>query len=274
MKIPSKYAPSHFISPISWLRRGIFSVWNSIPNAFVKPYNTDTRLVFVCGCGHSGTTLLASRLGQHDDAMLIGRETGVSLPPMSAYCMKRVFREWDHFAQTLGKGTIVEKTPKHIHTIDRIHRLLPQAKFIVVVRNPLDTISSLYIRFGNLDAAIRRWLVDNEKALNSKNMPFVKLVKYEDLTTSPENTLQEICGFLDIEWSDNLVDSGRTRYDEIVQSGNMALRARQVSKPIKLITGKWKKTFSDVQVSEVERRTAGVAKMLGYEIRYDRRSTN
>src|SRR5690625_2820607 len=158
-----RYAVNHHVSMRNYLRILAKSIAHNITAPLVSPLNGKTKFCFVAGCGHSGTTLLASRLANHPEAFLIARETGAFFPDIGLYGSKLLVREWAFMAKYLSKQWVIEKTPKHLHCARRIKRVVPDAKVVVTVRNPLDNIASLFKRFGDLKYCIERWCLDNQE---------------------------------------------------------------------------------------------------------------
>lgn len=263
--IQSKYSTSHSTALAPWLRQNAIRLWNSVPNKFTKPHSSDYSFAFVCGCGHSGTTLAAARLGQHQEIFLIGRETNAFGPVMSSMASKSVVREWEYFAEVAGKKFILEKTPKHVQAVEKIRRILPSAKIILIKRNPLDNVASLYSRFGDLESSIRRWLADNHQVLRFRDMPGFHIVGYEELTSNPDYEFDRICKFLKLPWDSSILTAGSSLYGAIAQKDeNMNLRVSQTSRPIRQSIGKWKEILSSDQIREVVRRTERLSAKIGY----------
>lgn len=88
MKIIDRYSPAVKKSLISIIKR-------DIKRAYIKPFDvlensiSGRNFIFIAGCGHSGTTLLASRLSGHPDCYLVGRETAIFQRPNSFYTIKK-----------------------------------------------------------------------------------------------------------------------------------------------------------------------------------------
>jgi hypothetical protein len=115
----------------------------------------------------------------------------------------------------LQRGEIfLEKTPAHSLLIPQIIKLLPQAKFLHLVRDPRDVIASMIAAskdWGTSWAprtapqAARKW-AQHVNAVE-KAAPFVPTgqfleISYEDLFREPLFTLREIVKFLNLSWSD------------------------------------------------------------------------
>jgi len=260
-----KYAALHNVSFSWWLRLLGKTLSNNFNSFFVKPIEANIRSCFVVGCGHSGTTLLAAKLGNSKQCYLISRETNTFMPSRGLYSSKLIAQEWIYAAETLGKSLVIEKTPKHIHCISRIRRILPDCKIIVTLRNPLDNCASLYMRFGNLKFAVDRWLIDNREVFRNMNSSGTLLIKYEDLTERPSLVFKNICSFLDIPWDASILHAQETGYSRVKPKGDLvAIRAAQVKNGITPNSGKWKQILSDEQACYVLRRTSTLAVSLGY----------
>lgn len=218
---------------------------------------------FVLGCGHSGTTLVASRLGNHPAIALIPEETNIFEPRRSLARARRALVAARATARREGRQMVLEKTPKHVRVVGRLRRLLPEARLIVVVRNPLDTCLSLRKREGTLEDAIDRWCVDNGAALRLAGDPLVRFVHYEELTADPEPAFRGLVGFLGLAW-DPAVLGTATGYGAVSQrTANMRLRAEQVSRPIAANSGKWRTGLTPAEAAAVRVRTAALYERLG-----------
>jgi len=260
-----RYKPNHRVSAAVYLRLRLTSLAHAVFDTAVRPQPDSDTFCFVTGCGHSGTTLLASKLGLHPDVLLISRESNIFAPQHGLRLARVITQEWLAFARQERRRVVLEKSPKHVHCIGRIRRLLPDARVIVVVRNPLDTCASLFKRFGDLDLAIERWLMDNEAALEAKAGKATLLVRYEALTRAPADTLSAACEFLGIPWDPGLLErSGSVYGSDPGLRRNMAIRHEQVSQPIYDNNGKWAEVLTSEQATRVRQRTAELAVKLGY----------
>ena len=222
----------------------------------------DVGFAFVVGCGHSGTSLTASRLGLHAACHLVDGETLAFSPSRTVWSCRRSVREWVHEARTAGRSMIVEKTPKHVHSLARIRRLLPAARVIAVVRNPLDNVASLKERYGSLTIAIERWDMDNSAVADAVSRGEALLLRYEDLTASPEAAFRMVFSYLGLPWDPDVLTSGKSAYTD----AKRMFRARldQVAQPIVQRTDRWRQVLDDREAAEVTARTADTASRIGY----------
>jgi len=121
----------------------------------------------------------------------------------------------DGLAAEQNKSIWLEKTPEHIYFIDDIERFLPDAKFIHILRNGMDTIASMYEATRNfnelwgagwdLNHCIERWeyaILTSHKYVNKSHHI---LVKYEELLDNKTKVLGKICNFMGIEYDEKMV---------------------------------------------------------------------
>tara|TARA_B100000989_G_scaffold295829_1_gene277676 strand:+ start:100 stop:813 length:714 start_codon:yes stop_codon:yes gene_type:complete len=165
----------------------------------------DIKKIFICGCGHTGTTILARIIGNHSKIYLINFETGAYLLNRH-YKRNKLLKKYIRFAKKNKKRFILEKTPRHIWHLDYINRITKNSKFILTTRNPKDTIYSLYKRYKNIDKAIIRYQDDSIQTIRFKNFKNSCLIKYEDLKLNPKRTLKKICKFLKLKYEENMLN--------------------------------------------------------------------
>lgn len=262
-----KYRVQHRVSTRMYFKFVFKYLVNNITYPFINPIQTNFTTCFIGGCGHSGTTLTAAKIGNHPAVYLIPRETHNFEPSNGLHCSKLVTLEWLNTTEFLDKSVLIEKTPKHIHSIKRIKKILPKSKFILTLRNPLDNCASLLNRFKNIGYATERWLIDNKELLKIKDKNSF-FVKYEDITSRPLHEFKKICSFLDIPWNEEILINRKTVYDKIVQNGNMEIRRSQVNNIIEQNFGKWANILSKNQEKFVIEKTQSLANKLGYSTEY------
>ena len=120
-----------------------------------------------------------------------------------------------HYLQAKKARRFGEKTPDNTFYLKSLSSLFPQAKYIIILRNPLDVCVSLVeagtqesqitdhalLRFGIL---VRRGLMH---LLQEQTIPTHSTITitYEDLVKQPKKVLPKLCDFLDISYSDALL---------------------------------------------------------------------
>lgn len=197
--------------------------------------------VFISGCGHTGTTLLAKILSQSRDIFCNNIENGQFLL-YNYFETDELITKFEDEARKYKKVYILEKTPRHVWHTDFILSKLPKSKHIFTVREPIATINSIYNRTGNLNSSIRRYQDDCIQILRNLNRPNTYLIKYEDLTSSPELELQKLCKWLDIQYfSDflNFYKSDKLWFQADTAGAHEANRNAQLKSPIYFTENVW-----------------------------------
>jgi hypothetical protein len=226
--------------------------------------------VFICGCGHSGTTLLATILSTHADVFVPFEETNVFFKwtPLALLRYGRLKRA----ARGAGKSILIEKTPRHIRRVEKIRRLVPDAKFVMPVRDGRDVVASLAKRLGDPAAGLERWIGDNGLVLAERGKPDVHVYRYEDFVEDPAGVLAGICAFIGVDYRESLL---RFHENPIGQWGaqapdaagnpHVALRNSQVRQPIYDGRGRWR---TELGAAELAALTEGpglpLMKAFGY----------
>jgi hypothetical protein len=212
---------------------------------YLRGVRLDKPPVFIVGCGHSGTSLLHAILDSHSRIFAIPPETRVGFRKDPAVW----FRKFDFAAVSAGKHRWVEKTPKHIHRIEYLLTLQPEARFLLLLRDGRDVACSLQDRTRDLEAGIARWVTDNREGERFWDHPRVHLVRYESLILEFETTIARILDFLREKYEDGLKEYYRKRRffysHEIKQPSGRSrddhhqYRNWQINQPIFDGRGKW-----------------------------------
>ena len=100
----------------------------------------------------------------------------------------------------------IEKTPGHIFQLDTIHDFYPEAKFIEIIRNPLNAIYSAKTNFHStndktLCALAHRWKrgIEVIRRFEKDHSNRLYSLKYEDLVNNTESEFNKIAKFLNIK---------------------------------------------------------------------------
>ena len=231
-------------------------------------------LGFICGSGHSGTSLIANILAGHDDVWMPLYETGIFLHRHINMTYKH--RKLRLSAVRAGRRVILEKTPRHIHAMDVIRGHLPRPRFLIVVRDGRDVAASMARRFGDVRVGIDRWIEDNTLAMAERDAEDVIICRYEDFIEDPEAALKRICAFFDLPYTRALLDyhkqprlwfreqelkQGRGRSDSDLK----AHRNWQINQPLFDGRNRWQAELDAESVAELTSgRGRQVMEALGY----------
>jgi Sulfotransferase family len=228
---------------------------------------------FICGCGHSGTSLLANMFASHPEVFIPLRESETFLEP------EQSARNWEALAAEAamsGKRHFAEKTPRHIRALATIRALVPGARFIVMVRDGRDVAASFIRRKGSAAFGLRRWLRDSQVALREAEAADVRLLRYEDLVVGPEAALREVCAFADLPFAPEMLRFHETRrlwfgVESLVKGSgengeqHRLLRNWQVNQPIFDGRGQWRALLAPEDLALFEKpRVAAMMAEFGY----------
>jgi len=163
------------------------------------------NLILICGCGHTGSTILARIIGEHSDIYFVNRESGVFLA--NRYYLEAVYlQEFKESAQQLGRKIILEKTPRHIWHVDYIRRRYPGTKFILTTRDGRDTVASLYERTNDIDFSLTRYQDDSILTLRQLGLDDTFLMPYEKLIKDPLYSIKTICEWAGLNFEPQMLD--------------------------------------------------------------------
>jgi Sulfotransferase family len=210
------------------------------------------RLVFLIGAPRSGSTLLARMLGTHpavhapaephlltplahlgyyarveradyDPIIAQGamRELVAALPGGEADYLAALRACTDHLYGRLleasGRRLLLDKTPAYALVLDFAAKLYPEARYVVLTRNPLAVWASYVESFFDGDhevahahnplleryvPAVARFLRERPVALEH--------VRYEALVADPGGQLERLCAFLGLDFEPGMVDYGES----------------------------------------------------------------
>jgi len=114
------------------------------------------------------------------------------------------------YAKSEGKNSWGDKS-LFFDEIERIHKLIPNVKFIHIVRDGRDVCLSwakMDSKESNVAISAFDWAFKNNRIKRSikklENGAYMVL-RYEDLIVDPMSTIKKVCLFLDIEFEDNML---------------------------------------------------------------------
>lgn len=228
--------------------------------------------VFIVGFPRSGTTLMDTVLRGHpgievaeeSDAVptMVNRLSGPSDEHLAALIDlpdAAVERARSVYFEALARH--VETSEATLRVVDRfalnsvyageIHRVFPDAKFILMLRHPADCVLSCYLRtfvessandsFHSLDEAAQ--LYDRVMRLWTQITELFDLdlieVRYEDLAADIEQTCRPILEFIGVPWHPGVLDhEGTARGRPFIRTASY----NQVTQPLYAhATGRWLK---------------------------------
>jgi len=180
--------------------------------------------------------------------------------------------------------TVVDKNPSYIFRIDELVQSFPNSKFIIMTRDYRGFALSkmekshpdnLIHKFWHQGRIWNYWHKYIFKAIN-KYPEQCKLVTYEDLTLSPEPTVQRICEFLDINFNQGMLFTEDLELKKHVDIASFSQRKKtkydDLSKPINTERFEaWKTKLTDKEIAILDSLCSKYGPKLGYK---PYRSTN
>ena len=147
--------------------------------------------VYLMGCGRSGTWLLTGLMSTYSDVDLVAKELAI---------------EYFGIYETLSKVLIIKRDRD---AYQRVEDIPDSIKILYIIRHPFDVLTSFNPNVSSRKYYIRphRWL--SEMMSLRYLMDYcktVKVVRYEDLVTNPEQEQEAIARFLEVEISSNTIE--------------------------------------------------------------------
>ncbi len=216
--------------------------------------------VFLVGFPRSGTTLLERVLSAHPgidtleeaatvsalrgELASLGPYPGVlaTLGPKDIGRLRRVyFKAAEAASKGRQGGVTVDKMPLNIAEAGLIHRVFPDAAFILALRHPLDVCLSCFMQAFELNDPMANFLdLGDTAALYAKVMTLwrryvsllglrVHTVRYEDLVEDTEGEARAVVDFLGLDWDPGVLDfAARARTGERIKTPSY----HQVAEPV------------------------------------------
>lgn len=187
--------------------------------------------VFIVGFPRSGTTLLEQMLDAHPGFQSMDEQPffsilsdrlggfGVEIPRDLHRLSQRDCDElrkdyWELVCDKVPRNwqaQLVDKNPLNMLWLPMIHRLFPEAKFILALRHPCDVILSCYMQnfhstpLATACVSLERLTTAYETAMEhwlqhvEVFRPRVLVSRYEDLVTNFQEQTQRLAEFLEVE---------------------------------------------------------------------------
>ncbi|MEL6902916.1 MAG: sulfotransferase [Cyanobacteria bacterium J06606_4] len=116
---------------------------------------------------------------------------------------------------TSDKSIFLDKTPRYYNIIPELHSTFPQAKFILLIRNPLAVLCSMVStwtqdrwfglrRFKHDLMKAPSLLIEGMESLGEKAI----VLHYEELVREPETVVENLCQKLSISYTPELINYG------------------------------------------------------------------
>lgn len=216
----------------------------------MKNLMQDDQLIFLISMPRSGSTLLQKILGAHSEiytrsepwlmlhALYALREDGIQtrynakvaaagvqdfvseIPDKGKNFYYESLRNcylslYSTYLKQSGKARFLDKTPRYYEVFDELQNTFPNAKFIILYRNPLAVLASIlstWIR-GNYSGLLeyRSDLCEGASFLQRDFSIYsnTHTIKYEELLLNPDSETARLFQFLDLPSQPNCINYGK-----------------------------------------------------------------
>jgi len=188
------------------------------------------------------------------------------------------------YAERQGKRRYGDKTPTYTGHLAAIGRLLPEARFIHLIRDGRDVAASLRQQWfapGRDMAVLARYWSDRVTEARRQGLGSDRYVeiRYEALVGSPEPTLRRLCDFIELPFDAAMLHHHERAEARLAEHGarvdrlgrkivSQAQRRKQQAKsrePLDTtMIGAWRHRLTADEVEQFEITAGGLLRELGY----------
>jgi hypothetical protein len=127
-------------------------------------------------------------------------------PPRTASGAIRTFYEM--YAEKAGKPRWGDKTPFYVRRMKMIHRVLPEARFVHLIRDGRAvalSIRDLWFGPDTIEEAAQFWVERIDRGRQqAAGLPHYMEIRYEDLVRDPRPHLHRICEFIELPYDERM----------------------------------------------------------------------
>lgn len=265
---------------------------------------------FIVGSARSGTTLLRLILNAHPEVavppesrfvveLYRGREVVDAETFLQELCDHKRYATWDlpiwlvrdelaaqgeiayadairaafrAYARAQAKPHWGDKTPRYVESIELLHRLFPEARFIHLIRDGRNVaLSYANVPFGPKTVARAASLWAKRvcagytfgRALGGDH--YLEVL-YEDLVEDTEGVTRDICRFVDLAYDPGMLDYVERAKGSVLPRASM-YNPHVTEKPRAGVRS-WQDSMPPRDVEVFESVAGDVLSLLGYERRY------
>ncbi len=180
------------------------------------------------------------------------------------------------YAERQGKSRYGDKTPRYIQAIRPLSELLGESRFVHLVRDGRDVALALSdVDFGaaNLAQAAYRWArrVRRAEDVGRRLGPSrYRLVRYEDLTASPDDVVGDLCRFCELTYEPTMLHYYE-KPDQVFSGLDGQAHHERLRLPVTKGLRDWRRDMAADDVVRFEAVAGDTLARLGYELSSPRR---
>jgi tetratricopeptide (TPR) repeat protein len=251
-----------------WLQANPPSRWSC------NTLGTASDPTFLVGFPRSGTTLLDQALSAHADIEVMEEHEfldearrnwvdGGCLAKIPAMSEADIASARNSYLQVLSKRwqfrhrpVVVDKLPLNLVYLFLIHRLFPQSRILLMLRDPRDACLSCYFQAFDLQGAMPYFLdlqdtvryydqvmtltVESTKAMSN----LIMTVRYENLVNEFEQTMRQLIAFLGLDWDADILNYREKSRQRVISTPSY----QQVTQPLYTRSiGRWQNYYQLVE---------------------------
>jgi hypothetical protein len=270
----------------------------------------DDRLMFLVSLPRSGSTLTQRVISSHNDVYSLPEPWNM-LHVLYALKNGGIETEFEHvtakeglhgFLDSIGgdkqfykavrcysdylysqafkntnKRYYLDKTPRYFHILNELLYIYPNAKYILLLRNPLSILSSVLKTWFDNDVSklegtshLRDLLLGPQLLLQciTRYPDKIKVVRYENLVNSPEQSFSELFDYLGLSFDENILNYQESNFKKSDYGDQINVDDHK--KPVNFYVDKWKDYFVehssiDFALSYLDKLGSDVINELGYD---------
>jgi hypothetical protein len=205
-------------------------------------------------------------------------ESSVSAEEIRTKCPERTLANiirlvYEKEAKTRGKQRVFLKENHTYQFIPFILTNFSEARFVWVVRDPRDMALCQRdsILPGGVQTAVVAWKTDQAESLKIygylKDVGRILLVKFEKMIRYPEDTIRQVCDFLDLPYESGMLEFYKN--ENVIKNAGAISAWTDIAKPIKTDNfNNYKIGLSEIEIRFVEAFCYQEMRLLGYELEY------
>jgi hypothetical protein len=178
---------------------------------------------------------------------------------------------FDSYARAAGKPRYGEKAPDYVRSMPLIAAVLPESKFVHLIRDGRDVAPAIVdVPEGTDDLvkAARFWV--QMVSAGRRDGPALGAgryleVRYEHLVTDPRRVLGTVCDFLELEFDPTML-SYHERADDIIRHSRNEWMHGSIRKPPTPGLRDWRRDLSADDLRKVEAVAGPTLVECGYEL--------
>ncbi len=278
-------SPAGIVRLTAFIEETPASMWRPAPSTKHSP-------VFLIGFPRSGTTLLEQVLASHPDIATLEEKDTLTDAARELINATGALESWtrledsqierlrDQYWQrvtalqpnAVARRVFIDKQPLNAALLPLIHRLFPDARVILALRDPRDAVLSSYQQRFEMNIAMYQLLrLDTATTYYDLLMRLIEatrarlplqleVIRYEDVVTRFESTVRGLLSFLGLDWDEAVQYYADTARSRMVNTPS----ASQVVRPLYTSScGKWR-NYREFLAPHLPMLSAW-AERLGYE---------